>query len=213
MFSNMMPQRREFFELLAAHSDRVLAGANATLRLVNGLGGSPADVADLVKEVNQNEDSADTIKARVITLLHESFTTPINRDQIHTLILDLDNILDTLQDVANAVSMYHIETSTPEARELASLASDACMRLNRAVISLADKKRSQETIDLCREIDQIESRADEVLAKAITKLFGGDGSDVWLAVKLKEFYFLQENVLDYCEEAAKTIEEILMENS
>ena len=212
MFSNMMPQRREFFDLLAAHSDRVLAGANATLRLVNGLGGSAADVADLVKEVNLNEDSADTIKARVITLLHESFTTPINRDQIHTLIHDLDNVLDTLQDVANAVAMYHIESSTPEAREMASLASDACMRLNRAVISLADKKRNQETVDLCKEIDQIETRADDVLNKAITKLFN-DGGDVWAAMKLKEFYFLQETVLDCCEEAAKTIEEILIENS
>ena len=212
MFSNMMPQRREFFDLLAAHSDRVLAGANATLRLVNGLGGSASDVADLVKEVNLNEDSADTIKARVITLLHESFTTPINRDQIHTLIHDLDNVLDTLQDVANAVAMYHIENSTPEAREMASLASDACMRLNRAVISLADKKRNQETVDLCKEIDQIETRADDVLNKAITKLFN-DGGDVWAAMKLKEFYFLQETVLDCCEEAAKTIEEILIENS
>ena len=212
MFSNMMPQRREFFDLLAAHSDRVLAGANATLRLVNGLGGSASDVADLVKEVNLNEDSADTIKARVITLLHESFTTPINRDQIHTLIHDLDNVLDTLQDVANAVAMYHIESSTPEAREMASLASDACMRLNRAVISLADKKRNQETVDLCKEIDQIETRADDVLNKAITKLFN-DGGDVWAAMKLKEFYFLQETVLDCCEEAAKTIEEILIENS
>jgi hypothetical protein len=38
MFSSLMPQRKEFFELLAAHSDRVVAGANATLRLINGLG-------------------------------------------------------------------------------------------------------------------------------------------------------------------------------
>ena len=38
MFSSLMPQRKEFYELLAAHSDRVVAGANATLRLVNSLG-------------------------------------------------------------------------------------------------------------------------------------------------------------------------------
>jgi hypothetical protein len=36
MFSSLMPQRKEFFELLAAHSEQVVAGANATLRLVNG---------------------------------------------------------------------------------------------------------------------------------------------------------------------------------
>jgi predicted phosphate transport protein (TIGR00153 family) len=212
MFSSLMPQRREFFDLLAAHSDRVVAGANATLRLVNGLGGSSAEVETLVKEVDLNEKSADQIKSDLITLLHKSFTTPINRDQIHTLTIDLDNVLNTLQDVANAVGMYHIHDSTSESRELASLSSDACMRLNRAVIALADKKRTKETIDLCNEIDQIESKADKVLKKAITKLFQ-DGGDVWTAMKMREFYYLQEKVLDYCEEAAKTIEEIIIENS
>ena len=132
-----MPQRREFFDLLAAHSDRLVGAANATLRLVNALGGNNEEIETLVKEVNHNEQSADKIKADVITLLHKSFTTPINRDQIHTLILDLDEVLDTLQDVANAVGMYNITDSTSEAREMASLGADACMRLNRAVIALA----------------------------------------------------------------------------
>ncbi|MBP7080345.1 MAG: DUF47 family protein [Rhodocyclaceae bacterium] len=212
MFSNLMPQRREFFDLLAAHSDRLVGAANATLRLVNALGGNNEEIETLVKEVNHNEQSADKIKADVITLLHKSFTTPINRDQIHTLILDLDEVLDTLQDVANAVGMYNITDSTSEAREMASLGADACMRLNRAVIALADKTRSQETIDLCKAIDQIETKADKVQKKAITKLFR-DGGDVWAAMKLKEFYMLQEAVIDHCEEAAKTIEEILIENS
>jgi predicted phosphate transport protein (TIGR00153 family) len=212
VFSRLMPQRREFFDLLAAHSDRVVAGANATLRLVNALGANNEEIETLVKEVNLNERSADKIKADLITLLHKSFTTPINRDQIHTLTLDLDEVLDTLQDVANAVGMYNITDSTSEAREMASLGADACMRLNRAVIALADKNRSQETIDLCKAIDQIETKADKVLKTAITKLFR-DGGDVWAAMKLKEFYVLQEAVIDHCEEAAKTIEEILIENS
>jgi uncharacterized protein Yka (UPF0111/DUF47 family) len=92
MFSSLMPQRKEFYELLAAHSDRVVAGANATLRLVNSLGLGSQDTAALVSEVNTNEKSADKIKAELITLLHKSFTTPINRDQIHTLTIDLDNV-------------------------------------------------------------------------------------------------------------------------
>ena len=59
---------------------------------------------------------------------------------------------------------------------------------------------------------RIETKADKVQKKAITKLFR-DGGDVWAAMKLKEFYVLQEAVIDHCEEAAKTIEEILIENS
>lgn len=212
MFSSLMPQRKEFFELLAAHSDRVVAGANATLRLMNGLGNGTEDIPVLVAEVNMNEQSADKIKAELISLLHRSFTTPINRDQIHTLTIELDQVLNALQDVANAVGMYSIKESTVEAREMAALGADACMRLNRAVMALPDKKRNDETVGLCKEIDAIESQADRVQRKAITGLFNGTQT-VWTAMKMREFYALQEDVLDRCEDAAKTIEEILIENS
>jgi hypothetical protein len=207
-----MPQRKEFYELLAALSDRVVAGANATLRLMNGLGGNAEDLATLVAEVSLLEQAGDKIKADVVTLLHRSFTTPINRDQIHSLVIELDGVLNALEDVARAVSMYNIKESTTEARELASLGADACMRLNRAVAGLAEKGRRPEVIGFCKEIEEIEAKADLVQRKAITKLFDGS-STAWNAVKFSRFYALQEVVLDTCEEAAKTIEEILIENS
>ena len=212
MFSSLMPQRKEFFELLAAHSEQVVAGANATLRLVNGLGDAGANLAALVAEVNEHEHTGDQIKNKVIERLHQSFTTPINRDQIHSLISDLDMTLNVLQSVANAVGMYSIKQSTVEAREMASLSADACLRLNRAVAALGDKARGAETLNLCKEIEEIESKADKVQHKAITALFQ-EGANVWQTMKMREFYSLQEEVLDCCQEAAKMIEEILIENS
>jgi uncharacterized protein Yka (UPF0111/DUF47 family) len=216
MLNNVMPQRGTFFELLGSHTDRLVAGANATMRLVSGLGNPGVDAAALIEEVNANESSADRIKADFIQLLYESFTTPINREQLHTLILDLDRILDTLQTVANAIAMYHIEGSTSEARTMASLAADACLRLNRAVITLADRSREQESlIEFCREVDVIEGVAAQAMREAVTKLFEheGDEAAAWHAMKMRGFYFTQEEVLRGCKRAAKTIEEILIENS
>lgn len=216
MLNNVMPQRGTFFELLGAHTDRVVAGANATMRLVSGLGNPHADNAALIEEVNANESSADRIKSDFIHLLYESFTTPINREQLHTLILDLDRILDTLQSVANAVAMYNIDKSTAEARTMASLAADACLRLNRAVITLADRSRGQAAlIDFCTEVDKIEGVAVEAMRAAVTKLFENEGDEAaaWHALKMRGFYFTQEEVLRDCKRAAKTIEEILLENS
>ena len=212
MFSSLMPQRREFFELLTAHSDRVVAGANTVLRLVDSLGDEGLDVAALCAEVDMNEKAADKIKAELIVLLHKSFTTPINRDQIHTLTIELDNVINALQDVAQAVGMYSIKESTAESREMAALAADACMRLNSAVTVLSEKRATAQIIALCKEIDVIETEVDKVERRAVTKLFENGGSP-WTAMKMREFYALQESVLDCCKDAAKTIEEILIENS
>lgn len=207
-----MPQRMEFFELLASHADRVVAGANAALRLMNGLGHGTEDTKALVAEVNMNEQSADKIKADLIALLHRSFTTPINRDQIHRLTIDLDLVLNALQAAANAVSMYSIKESTTPARELAALGADACAKLHKAVALLPDRRRKDEVMALCKAIDALETQGDKVHRKAIADLFA-DGQSIWNAIKFREFYALQEEVLDLCECAAKTIEEIQIENS
>lgn len=100
MFSRMMPQRREFYDLLTSHTDRVTAAANAVLRLVNALGTNTAETGALIKEVDLNEQSGDKIKLDLVKLLHKSFITPISRDDIHTLTLELDKVLDALQDVS-----------------------------------------------------------------------------------------------------------------
>lgn len=215
MLNNVIPQRSTFFNLLAAHTDRLVAGASATLRLITGLGNQGEQTNALIEEVNLNETSADGIKAEFTKLLYESFTTPINRDQLHTLILDLDRVLDTLQSVANAVPMYNIENSTPEARALASLASDACLRLNRAVIALADREQAAQIAVLCPQIDALESQASTLMREAITKLFREEGDEqaAWHAMKMRRFYFTQEAVLDGCKRAAHTMEEILLENA
>ena len=215
MLDNVMPHRGAFYNLLGSHTDRLVAGANATLRLISGLGNQVVDSASLIEEVNLNETSADAIKADFIRLLYESFTTPINREQLHTLILDLDRVLDTLQSVANAIAMYNIPDSTSEARALASFAADACLRQNRAVNMLADRNASAQIVALCREVDAIETEASAVMRGAVTRLFREEGDDqsAWHAMKMRRFYFTQAAVLDGCRRAAKTIDEILLENA
>ena len=215
MLQNVMPKRGEFFNLLASHADRLVAGANATLRLISGLGTHPDLMADLIEEVNVNETSADDIKAAFIRLLFESFTTPVSRDQLHRLILDLDRVLDTLQSVANNIATYSITDSTAASRTMASLAADACLRLNRAVVGLADRNGGDKVRQQIADIDALEARASVVMRGAVTQLFAEEGDDMAAlhALKMRRFYFRQAKVLDRCRRVAKTIEEILMENA
>jgi predicted phosphate transport protein (TIGR00153 family) len=210
----MLPKRTEFFELLAAHSERVLAGANAMLRLINDLGVSTQEVAALVQEINMNEASADQIKADLLLMLHRSFVTPLNRDQVYALTLDIDRIMNAVQDVAQAVGMYNITESNSESRELASMAVEACSRLTQAIAALKERERSDKTMNLCVEIERIEEKSDLVMRRAIKALFEHEGDDLAAlrALRLREFYALQEKVLRSCKAAAQMLEEILIQN-
>ena len=84
MKQSTMPERGTFFTLLASHTDRLVAGANAMLRLLTCLEQDHREskaIQALVEEVNRNETSGDQIKADFTHLLFESFTTPLNRDR------------------------------------------------------------------------------------------------------------------------------------
>jgi uncharacterized protein Yka (UPF0111/DUF47 family) len=98
---------------------------------------------------------------------------------------------------------------------LASLGADACICLNRAVIALAGRERVKEIIQQCQEVDEIEARASVVMRQAITQLFEteGDEAAAWQAMKMHGFYALQAAVLDNSKRAARTLEEILLENA
>lgn len=215
MLNNVMPKRGVFFSLLSTHTDCLVAAANATLRLISGLGNPDVDKAALIREVNVNEQRGDQVSAELIKLLYESFTTPISRDLIHTLTLDLERVIDGLQSVANSVAVFHINSSTSRAREMASLGSDACIRIRLAVASLSGRELAQEVLKQCKEVDDIEAHAVEVMRQAVTELFAveGDEDAAWHAMKMRGFYFRQEAVLDSCKRAAKTLEEILLETA
>jgi uncharacterized protein Yka (UPF0111/DUF47 family) len=169
----------------------------------------------MVEEVCNNESSADDIKAELIKVLFAAFVTPLNRDQVHTLVLDVDRVADDLKHLALGVEMYNITTSTAPARELAALAIEATMRLNRGVIAMNSKDRSTDVPRLCHEIEALEEKGAEIMVQAITALFAkeGDEAAAWTALKMRNLYAHQEKVLDSAKRAAHTLEELLLENA
>lgn len=211
----ILPKRDFFFNIVISHTDRVVAAANAAQRLIADMGKPDQDVPAMVEEVCTNETSADDIKSELIKVLFAAFVTPVNRDQVHTLVLDLDRVADDLKHLALGVEMYNITTSTPSARELAALAVEAAMRLNRCVVALNSKDRATDVPRLCQEIEALEEKGAEVMQQAITALFAKEGDEeaAWTALKMRNLYAQQEKVLDSAKRAAHTLEELLLENA
>lgn len=215
MLDNVMPLRGTFFALLNEHTTHVVDGANASLRLVTNLGSHNELNGDLIEEVNTFESKGDEIKEQFIKLLHDSFTTPINRDQLYALILALDRILDTLQSLSNAINTYNIQDSTSESRTMSTFAAEATKLIQRAVGLLADRKAASQIREICLEVESIDERTSEAMRQAVTKIFQNEGDEAaaWHAMKMRRFYFSQEAVLSRCKRVARTIEEILLENA
>ena len=214
LFSKLLPKEGNFFELFNQHADRIVEAASAFSLLVAHYGDLPLR-EKYAKDVDNAERAADRVTEEVNRLIHTTFITPIDREQIHSLINQMDDVADLLQDAAETMALYDIHHLTDEVKRLTELAVKCCQRVQAAVRLLGkvtEQNVAEATLKTCDEIDQLESDADRVMRSAMSKLFREE-EDVRELIKLRAIYELLETVTDKCEAVATQIEGIVLENS
>jgi uncharacterized protein len=214
LFGKLLPREGNFFELFDQHGGYIVAGARSFILLIQNY----SDLAlreKYANEVGTAERQADRITAEVNRLLHKTFITPIDREQIHGLINAMDDILDLLQDATETMSLYDVHMMTDDVLRLGDLSAKCCERVQHAVSLLpriSQPEAAEAAIKTCEEIDKLESDADRVMRSAMSKLFREE-KDVRELIKLKAIYELLESISDRCEDVANLIEGVVLENS
>jgi hypothetical protein len=214
LFGKLLPRGGNFFELFNQHGEFIHQGAQAFVQLIRNYA-DPELREKYGDEVGKAERQADRVTAEVNRLLHKTFITPIDREQIHGLINAMDDILDLLQDATETMALYDLRHMTEEVLRLGDLSARCCERVRHAVTLLPSLSRAdaaEAAIKTCEEIDQLESDADRVMRSAMSKLFREE-NDVRELIKLKTIYEQLEAISDRCEDVANLIEGVVLENS
>jgi predicted phosphate transport protein (TIGR00153 family) len=214
VFGRLLPREGNFFELFNEHGQYITEGAAAFGAMVNHYG----DVELREKhaaEVVAAERAADKITAEVHRLLHRTFITPLDRDQIHRLINAMDDVLDLLQDTSEVMSLYDLQTLSADVVRLSDISVRCCGRVQHVLTllpQLKDPAVAASVLKACEEIDQLESDADRVMRSAMSRLFREE-PDTRQLIKLKAVYEHLESISDRCEDVANLVEGIVLENS
>lgn len=214
LFGKLLPQEGNFFELFNEHAGYIREGASAFMQMIDNY-----DDLDLRQKfadgVDKAEHKADKVTAEVNRLLHTTFITPIDREQILGLINAMDDVADLLQDSSETMALYDVQAITPEVRRLGELSVKCCDRVAH-VVSLLPRLGKSDVVDAalktCQEIDQLESDADRVMRSAMSRLFREE-PDVRELIKLKAIYEQLESITDRCEDVANLVEGVVLENS
>ncbi len=214
MFGALMPKEGKYFDFFNTHGELIAQGGTTLLGLIAALarGEDEATIQKLADEIDRLESEADKITHDVLANLHSAFITPFDRDEIHELINGMDNILDMMQDVAEAMSLYDVHRIPAEATAMAEITERACRRVPDLVKLLHNMDNGAAILKICNEINVMESDVDRLLRTAMSKTFREE-PDVREVIKLKEIYQLLESVTDRCKDVAGTVEAIVLENS
>jgi uncharacterized protein len=203
-----LPKDESFFDQFEKHGRRTVDGCRALLELVT----TPGDVVSRAKVISEIESDCDRITHAVVAQLHQTFITPLDRNDIHRLITKMDDVMDYVEAAAERLALYELTTFTPEIGRMAASLMASAERVQEAVAALRNLKNPEAILAKCVEINRLENETDGILRAALARLFREEKDPITI-IKWKEIYELLETATDRCEDVANIIEGVVLENS
>ena len=202
----IIPQERQFFDLLDRLAKTVAEGALALRDLLKDF----TDVPAKRKRIKDIEHRGDEITHQVHEELNKTFITPIDREDIQDLASRLDDVLDMIDAGANRIHLYRIERPNEAMVHLADVIAQSTAMLQRAVGMIRDMKQGDEVERIASEVHRLENVADDLMNNAVARLF--EGTDPVQIIKFKEIIEVLEQATDYCEDVANVLSDVVAKN-
>jgi uncharacterized protein len=207
MFRGILPKEYAFFD----YFDQLISIDKQISMLFLAMVNNEAARLDLSRQIKDLERHADKLSRNCTDLLYKTFITPIERNDIFTLVKRLDDLADQLNAAAFRMSAYDVTDIRYEAVEFATIIQSCIEALLVAVGDLRKMRNKNQILESCKRVHDLENQADEILRSAVLRLFRE--GEVLLLIKWKEIFERLEKAVDRCEDIASTIESILIEHS
>jgi len=204
---NLLPKDTVFFDLFEGLAMHAVTCATHLQTLARQF---PEITAPLQK-IREEEHAADDLAHTALERLDRTFITPFDREDIHTLIGELDDIIDTIDALAKRFPLFHVRKMEEGFLKQADLLVEATKEVSEAVQRLRKGRKLAELSKQLIEIHHKESVGDDNHHAAMSRLFDGS-TDPLEVIKWKELYDYIEQALDGCEDVGNTLERIVLKN-
>ena len=200
----LVPTDDGFFDLFNESAQNVQACADRLVELVATPTSQPA-----FERVLECERRGDQLTTDILHRLDTTFVTPFDREDIHQLAEQLDDVVDDIYQVAALMQVVKVDVSLPELTEqahvLARMASENVQLIAR-LHSMKDTK------GLLESIDRLESEGDAVHRRVVGRLFSGafEAIDV---IKWKDITAAMEDALNKLEDVSDVVESIVFKHA
>ncbi|MBM3897354.1 MAG: DUF47 family protein [Thaumarchaeota archaeon] len=202
----LLPRDKKFFDLLTQESQNVVEGADALRDMMNDFRQKETKY-HLIRDL---EHKGDGIVHIIFEKLDKALITPIDHEDLSKLASNFDDVIDGICSVAKRVILYEIPEPTLEMGEFAELIVQSVNEVNTALKVM--QKFDQEQIEKhCIETDRLENLADDLLNKAVARLF--KTNDPIQILKFKEIYEKFEETTDRCEDVTDVMHDIVLKNA
>jgi uncharacterized protein Yka (UPF0111/DUF47 family) len=201
-----LPREEKFFDLFLQQANLI---HQASTLLHEGVQAGNAHLAAAAEKISVIEQQADEIIHEIFKRLNQTFITPLDPEDIHSLSSHLDDVIDGIEELAHRMVAYHIEPIPP-------IAIECCRQIvicvNSLRLAFEALQSNQRLVEHCIEVNRIEEAVDGLVRRAIKELFEQERDPI-VIMKLKEVYDLLEQTTDDCEDVAVALQNVVVKNS
>lgn len=202
----ILPRDQNFYELFQKQAGLILEAAEL---LAQGIKTPTTNWSSHAAKLHDLERQGDTVTHEAMKRLHQTFITPIDPEDIHSLCLRLDDVLDMIDEVGIRLKIFQIGAAPDRVHELADIMVEASRVTAKVFEALGNGAEISERLV---RIHDLEEKADGINQAALVELFANEKDPIQL-IKLKEIYEMLEETADYFEEIAHVVEGVLLKNA
>lgn len=208
MFANFLPKEFNFFDLFEKQAGYAVDAAKVFKEVVS----KPAVSEDSLQKLHAIEHGGDEIAHQILDRLNKTFITPFDREDIHALAKEIDDITDMIYAIANRLKVYKLPGNNKNLAEFASVIEKSVFSVASAIKCMRNMKNFKIISESCVEINRLENVGDAMRDTMLAELFdtAKDPIDV---IKWKDIYQDAETVLDICEDVAHVVQSILVKQA
>jgi predicted phosphate transport protein (TIGR00153 family) len=201
----LLPREEEFFDLFIAVAKRCEEAAGLLREMLTGRAERAKYCAEAIKRL---ENEADDVTHEVVNRLDRTFITPIDREDIHLLASDLDDVIDRIDGTARRAQIFRLGKAPAGIAELC----DVIQRITREVAQAVAKLRGKDDVMRhCIEAKRLEEEGDALYQHMLGQLFDQE-KDPLAIIKWKEIYDNLETTIDQAEDVANDLESIILKH-
>jgi len=203
-----LPKSSSFFDLFDRQVDYAVTAA-ILLKEITSNGTANEESA---KKMHEIEHQGDEVAHAIIDQLNKTFITPFDRDDIHALAKELDDVIDMIYTIVNRLVVYKLTGVNKNLVEFADMIEESARSVTRAVKGLRNLKNLKSISEACVEVNRLENLGDSMRDKVFVELFEKE-KDPIVVIKWKEIYEDAETVLDICEDVVHVVQSILVKQA
>lgn len=159
-----------------------------------------------VSKIKDLELSGDKIERFIIDQLDSTFLTPLDREDIHSIAVGLDNSLDTVNSITQKIEIFKIKDAPPNALIFSNIIVDMSVELNKLIRNLEYKK---DISIIIKKIHTLETDADFLFHTAMADLLNGKNNFIYI-IKFKDLYEHLEELINLVDRIAKLVRGIVV---